>query len=82
MPQRDRKNPYLPGNIATLSDIGTTWLGLAVTTSYVYFGLTPPAPRENRERVTKASDDLEVGDKAPNISEKAASGAITKRIKR
>ena len=28
-----------PGSSSTLSDIGTTWLGLAVSSVYVYFGL-------------------------------------------
>ena len=32
-----------PGVNTTLSDIGTTWLGLAVTSVYTYFGLTPPS---------------------------------------
>lgn len=27
---------------STLSDIGTTWLGLAVSATYAYFGLQPP----------------------------------------
>jgi uncharacterized membrane protein YhdT len=31
-----------PGVNSTLSDIGTTWLGLAVTSVYVYFGLNKP----------------------------------------
>jgi hypothetical protein len=29
---------------STLSDIGTTWLGLAVASGFAYFGLTPPQP--------------------------------------
>lgn len=30
-----------PGSSSTLSDIGTTWLGLAVAAGYAYFGLNP-----------------------------------------
>jgi heme A synthase len=31
-----------PNINSTLSDIGTTWLGLAVASGYAYFGLKPP----------------------------------------
>jgi len=30
-----------PDSSATLSEIGTTWLGLAVASGYAYFGLNP-----------------------------------------
>lgn len=30
-----------PDSNSTLSDIGTTWLGLAVASGYAYFGLSP-----------------------------------------
>ncbi len=33
-----------PGINDTLSDIGTTWLGLAVSAGYAYFGLDPSNP--------------------------------------
>jgi hypothetical protein len=33
-----------PGVNSTLSDIGTTWLGLAVSSVYVYFGLNKTEP--------------------------------------
>jgi hypothetical protein len=31
-----------PQASATVSDLGTVWLGLAVAAGYAYFGLTPP----------------------------------------
>src|SRR5215207_3253788 len=84
----------------TLADIGTTWLGLAVSAAYAYFGLTPKqtesearpearpeAPLEARSEavpvfLTSAANELSLGQKVPNASELATSGAIARKIKR
>jgi len=72
----------------TLADIGSTWLGLAVSAAYAYFGITPTPVRpearfETRESLeARTTGDLEEGEKVPDASEVATSGAITKKIKR
>src|SRR5215203_1949838 len=84
----------------TLADIGTTWLGLAVSAAYAYFGLTPKqtesearpeagpeAPLEARSEavpvfLASAANELSLGQKVPNASELATSGAIARKIKR
>jgi hypothetical protein len=81
-----------PKVIQTLSDIGTTWLGLAVSAAYAYFGLSPSSNRaDDRARDeglgdepfrAPLSDDLTRGQKVPNRSEKSASGPIRKKIRR
>lgn len=72
-----------PDAVPALGDIGMTWLGLSVTTTYVYFGLSKPQAISAVARQSKANDsDLKIGDKVPNKSEASAAGAITKRIKR
>lgn len=40
---------WYPGVLPTLSDIGTTWLGLAVSATYAYFGLNPPKNTQAKE---------------------------------
>jgi len=32
---------FYPNTSSTVSDIGTTWLGLAITSSYAFFGIQP-----------------------------------------
>ncbi len=78
---------WYPSVIPTLSDIGTTWLGIAVSATYAYFGIRPkgaqPAgatPETSRAGAT--ASDLKPGDKVPNASEIATCGAIKKRIAR
>ncbi|MBG6162813.1 hypothetical protein IWQ54_002476 [Labrenzia sp. EL_195] len=78
---------WYPGVIPTLSDIGTTWLGIAVSATYAYFGIRPKgaqtagAPLETLRAATSSSD-LNPGDKVPDASEIATCGAIKKRIAR
>lgn len=72
-----------PETAPALTTIGTTWLGLAVTTTYVYFGLTPPAQeRLEKFSLRESSSDLKLGDKVPAKKESDVSGALKKRIKR
>jgi hypothetical protein len=80
----------------TLADIGSTWLGLAVSAAYAYFGLTPKqaesegrpeAPLEARSEavpafLASAANELSLGQKVPNASEVATSGPIARKIKR
>ncbi|MEY9523981.1 hypothetical protein ABIF70_005122 [Bradyrhizobium japonicum] len=71
----------------TLSDLGTTWLGLAVSAAYAYFGITPGSSKNDRSAMEstpspEATDDLSQGQKVPNAGETATCGAITKKIKR
>jgi hypothetical protein len=70
----------------TLSDLGTTWLGLAVSAAYAYFGITPGSKSDRSLMETApspaANTDLSQGQKVPNAAEAATSGAITKKIKR
>jgi len=84
----------------TLADIGSTWLGLAVSAAYAYFGLTPKqtdsearsearleARSEARSEavpafLASAANELSLGQKVPNASEVATSGAIARKIKR
>lgn len=70
----------------TLSDIGTTWLGLAVSAAYAYFGITPTSSNDRSLTESapslEATDDLSQGQKVPNASETATCGAIVKKIKR
>jgi hypothetical protein len=53
-----------PSGHTTVSDIGTTWLGLAVSAAYAYFGIRPAASRagassrETLEAATVAVDEL------------------------
>lgn len=39
---------FYPDRSSTLSDIGTTWLGLAVSAAYAYFGIKPESRAERR----------------------------------
>lgn len=75
-----------PKVIQTLSDIGTTWLGLAVSAAYAYFGLKPNSRRVSRPATAEfqglASDDLSRGQKVPNAPEASICGAIKKKIRR
>ncbi|MEO9648766.1 MAG: hypothetical protein ABJE99_11280 [Roseobacter sp.] len=77
---------WYPGILPTLGDIGTTWLGLAVSATYAYFGLNPPAKTESADaegpRTERTTGDLLLHQKVPNASEVASSGALVKRIKR
>src|SRR4051794_19406889 len=76
----------------TLADIGSTWLGLAVSPAYAYFGLTPKQtesegrPEARSETVpgfmASTANELSLGQKASNASELATSGAIARKIKR
>lgn len=75
-----------PKSLQTLSDIGTTWLGLAVSAAYAYFGITPKSAGDQSSMrsapTSTLPDDLTQGQKVPNASETATCGAITKKIKR
>lgn len=66
----------------TVSDIGTTWLGLAVSAAYAYFGITPLSSSSRSSIEPAANDDLSLGQKIPNASETATCGALVKKIKR
>jgi hypothetical protein len=76
----------------TLNDIGTTWLGLAVSAAYAYFGISPgtsnnrtlteEAPAAPAPAAAASAGNLSQGQKVPNASETATCGAITKKIKR
>lgn len=69
----------------TLGNIGSTWLGLAVSAAYAYFGISPTPKRTEEAPETfdlRAGGDLVLGQKVPNATETATSGAITKKIKR
>ncbi|WP_029077494.1 hypothetical protein [Bradyrhizobium sp. th.b2] len=75
-----------PKSLQTLSDIGTTWLGLAVSAAYAYFGITPKSAGDRSSMESAPTsllpDDLTQGQKVPNASETATCGAIAKKIKR
>lgn len=43
-----------PDNNKTISDLGTMWLGLAVSAAYAYFGISPADPDKNAESAKKA----------------------------
>lgn len=77
---------WYPGVLPTLSDIGTTWLGLAVSATYAYFGLNPPGntkPEDSKEPPADISTgDLVLHQRVPDASEVASSGALVKRINR
>ncbi|MES0038847.1 hypothetical protein NKJ74_26880 [Mesorhizobium sp. M0046] len=72
-----------PNASSTLSDIGSTWLGLAVSAAYAYFGIRSQADRQEdaSSRMFKTGD-LTQGQKVPNVSEVDTCGAIQKKIKR
>ncbi|MFY9290264.1 MAG: hypothetical protein WAP03_06170 [Methylorubrum rhodinum] len=44
---------FYPDRSSTLSDIGTTWLGLAVSAAYAYFGIKPEAKAEREPEATR-----------------------------
>jgi hypothetical protein len=73
-----------PNISSTLSDIGTTWLGLAVSAAYAYFGIEPSSDGSDaaRDSAALASNDLTIGQKVPNASESATSGSIAMKIRR
>ena len=48
-----------PDGSKTLYDIGTTWLGLAVTTAYAYFGLDPARSAEEISRLQEKLKEME-----------------------
>lgn len=77
---------WFPGVLPTLSDIGTTWLGLAISATYAYFGLNPSTGASEKDGANILADrttgDLTMHQKVPNASEAASSGALVKRIKR
>jgi Hedgehog amino-terminal signalling domain len=80
----------------TLADIGSTWLGPAVSAAYAYFGLTPKQtesegrpearPETRSEAVpaflASAANELSLGQQVPNTSEVATSGPIARKITR
>ena len=42
-----------PNVSSTLADIGTTWLGLAVSAAYAYFGIKPGSSRSDAKPIKK-----------------------------
>lgn len=44
-----------PNSSKTISDLGTTWLGLAVSAAYAYFGISPAAGDKNAEDAKKSA---------------------------
>lgn len=56
-----------PDASSTLSDIGTTWLGLAVSAAYAYFGIKPSMARSGAENTVPktAADERAPGQKIP-----------------
>lgn len=72
-----------PKASSTLSDIGSTWLGLAVSAAYAYFGIRPQTDRRESDSSRPfKTGDLSQGQKVPNVSEVDTCGAIQKKIKR
>lgn len=72
-----------PKASSTLSDIGSTWLGLAVSAAYAYFGIRPSSDRRvGGGPATFTTGDLSQGQKVPNASELVTCGPITKKITR
>jgi hypothetical protein len=72
-----------PNASSTLSDIGSTWLGLAVSAAYAYFGIRPTSDRRERDGFRRfTTGDLSQGQMVPNASEAVTSGAIVKKITR
>ncbi|MER9490827.1 hypothetical protein NKI86_03225 [Mesorhizobium sp. M0320] len=72
-----------PNASSTLSDIGSTWLGLAVSAAYAYFGIRPSSDRREGGSLTApTSGDLSQGQKIPNASEVVTCGPIVKKITR
>ncbi len=74
-----------PGIQPTLSDMGTTWLGLAVSATYAYFGLNPPSSGSSvsaLSSVEHSTGDLTEGQRVPNTSERESSGPLVKKIRR
>lgn len=56
---------FYPSAIPTISDIGTVWLGLAVSAGYAYFGMEPPSPRTEtlKDAVSLRSDTVKALEK-------------------
>lgn len=68
---------------STLSDMGTTWLGLAVSAAYAYFGINPGARGSAQESgAALAPDAMAPGQKIPDATEVATCGPISKKIRR
>ncbi|WP_257385135.1 hypothetical protein [Tahibacter caeni] len=72
---------YPPEANKTISDLGTTWLGLAVSAAYAYFGISPGTVKE--KRVTQSAGDslhlatLElVSNVAEELGQRIAAGRI------